>query len=278
MVIAVSGRSCADLDRIFGSGAKAGIYLIAEHGAFVRKPKIKGDIDNLDITPNDWQPLRLPATGGEVAIDEEASAQLDTLVQQVQDITKGCPGAMVERKFWSVVLHFRNVQDAQAKDALLLTAHTVAGQWVQMHKAFNIVGGSEVLEVRPGTVQKSRAVEYARQLLGDNARILALGDDVTDEDMFAVLNQLRDVSIVVGPRASDSAMFLLSGPDDTHTFLRWLAAERMPACADVDGTGVSPGRRARAGTHASCGWTNSPRRRAVFHADRLQPSPVRRSS
>lgn len=52
--------------------------------------------------------------------------------------------------------------------------------------AVEVLAGSKVVEVRAQGVSKGRAVEPA-VAAHPAARVLAIGDDVTDEDMFAAL-------------------------------------------------------------------------------------------
>ena len=62
-----------------------------------------------------------------------------------------------------------------------------------------------MIEVRPQGFHKGRIVEHVRERAPADATILAMGDDTTDEDMFAAL---RDdaVAIHVGPGASRACL------------------------------------------------------------------------
>jgi trehalose-6-phosphatase len=83
-----------------------------------------------------------------------------------------------------------------------------------------------MVEVRPRGLHKGVAVAYTRQRL-PGVPILAIGDDVTDEDMFRALGE-RDVALAVG-RPLDRpthARVSVADVDGTRRFLRWLMEAR----------------------------------------------------
>jgi len=84
--------------------------------------------------------------------------------------------------------------------------------------------------VRPAAARKSAVVPWVRERAGAQARLVALGDDVTDEDMFEALGA-ADEAVLVAPSVErpTAARWILDGPAETIGFLRWLDAARAGA-------------------------------------------------
>src|SRR5262249_50223282 len=94
------------------------------------------------------------------------------------------PGAFVEQKEFSLVWHYRAVDPEQGRAAAReLTDHLLA---FTANIDVQILRGSKVIEVRNAGVNKGAA---ARHWLAKRNFdfVLAIGDDATDEDMFAAL-------------------------------------------------------------------------------------------
>ncbi len=86
------------------------------------------------------------------------------------------------------------------------------------------------LEVRPARLRKGSAIAWLRERAGAGARLLALGDDVTDEDMFRSL-AAEDESVLVSNEAgrATAARWRLDAPEETERLLRWMLAVRRSA-------------------------------------------------
>jgi trehalose 6-phosphate synthase len=197
----VSGRPREDLEALF-SGAP-GLLLVAEHGGWRRG---RGS----------WHAV----------LDESPHPALAELAESLDRLAGRHPGALVERKTWSVALHRRRVAEAE-RTALSAAAAAAVDAWLAEHPGFERLDGAEVIEVRPARLRKSSAVGWVRERAGAGARLLAFGDDRTDEDTFRAVG-VADEAIRVGPRHSPEtfARWSLSGPQDLVAFLRWLVAAR----------------------------------------------------
>jgi trehalose 6-phosphate synthase len=196
----VSGRPRGDLETAF-DGCD-GLLLVAEHGGWRRG---RGA----------WEPFAPPERG-----------VIDELADELAAVARRYPGAQVERKTWSVAFHFRPIGLADRAAAAVDVGSRV-NAWIAAHPEFAELRGAEVLEVRPARMDKSRAVPWLRELCGPQARLVALGDDVTDEDMFRAVNNDGE-SIIVG-RARNrvtAARWRLDRTDDARRFLRWLLSVR----------------------------------------------------
>ena len=68
---------------------------------------------------------------------------------------------------------------------------------------------------------------WVRDLAGPGARLLALGDDVTDEHMFRVLDAVDDAVVVrTSERRRTAARWELDDSTDVRSVLQWIAGVR----------------------------------------------------
>ncbi|MFZ2055415.1 MAG: bifunctional alpha,alpha-trehalose-phosphate synthase (UDP-forming)/trehalose-phosphatase [Candidatus Aminicenantales bacterium] len=170
-VVVISGRTRKTLEDWLG-GLELG--LIVEHGAWIRERGL------------DWTLL-------EPAQDTWKSEVRSVLIQYM-DRT---PGASLEEKDFSLALHYRKV-DAEIAP---LRMREVKEDLLTIASELNleVVEGNKVLEVRNPGINKGRA---ALRLISGRTWdfILAVGDDRTDEDLFAVLPESAySIKVGVGP-------------------------------------------------------------------------------
>ena len=195
----VSGRPKEWLETFFTSPA---VYLVAEHGSSRRGSGAWELVSELD-----------PAPLGELA---DALGKLASRHQ----------GALLERKQTTVAIHYRNVPRGR-RGELLVEAYGIIDTFLGRHPAYERLEGVLVVEVRPAAVKKASAVPWLREKAGPDARLVAIGDDVTDEHMFQVLDA-TDESIIVRtaePRRT-AARWELTTSDDVHLILRWIHGVR----------------------------------------------------
>ncbi len=199
-VAVVSGRPREALDRFFP--ASPAVWLVAEHGGWRR-------------ADGAWT----EALPGE-------SRDLDGLQADLERLVARVPGSLVERKTWALALHFRMVAPAD-RGAFLVEASEILEAWLRTHEGFERLEGAAVLEVRAARIRKSLAVPWLREKAGAGARLIVLGDDVTDEDMFGAVGT-HDEAIRVGPAVGRAtrARWTLGGPEEAIAFLRWIDAAR----------------------------------------------------
>jgi alpha,alpha-trehalose-phosphate synthase [UDP-forming]/trehalose-phosphatase len=161
--------------------------------------------------------------------------QLDEIEAQLRHLAARHPGALVERKSCSVCLHWRRV-DAASHDQIASAAEVIVDEWLETHQHLERLPVTLALEVRHRAAHKGTAVGWLRARGPAGAPMIALGDDITDEDMFVSLRE-GDVGILVAaePRRTQAGMRLPS-PAAVHRFLRWLIDARRdrPALAPAE--------------------------------------------
>ena len=166
-VALVSGRTLDDLRRL--SDPPPSALLVASHGA---------EVD-----------------GAPPALDQRARALLADVLAALADVARGHPGTELETKPAGGVLHTRRADRdvaASATDAVLAGP----ASWPGVHA----MRGKEVVELSVLDTDKGRGLDGLRERL-QVAAVLYAGDDVTDENAFAVLRD-GDVGIKVGDGAT----------------------------------------------------------------------------
>jgi len=111
------------------------------------------------------------------------------------------PGLLLEDKGHGIALHYRQAPDHEAR-----VREGITNIFAKLGTDFAIQEGKMVVEIRPACATKGTAV--ARFM--DNPPFAGrqpvfVGDDITDEDAFRVVNELGGYSIKVGHRQSGSA-------------------------------------------------------------------------
>ncbi|MBS2011301.1 MAG: trehalose-phosphatase [Deltaproteobacteria bacterium] len=198
-VAIVSGRPKDWLEAFFPG---ENVFLVAEHGAQRR------------------------GAGAWENVAEHDPVPLATLAAELEALAKRHPGALLERKTTTVALHYRNVKRGR-RGELLIEAFGIIDRFLARHPAFERLEGVLVAEVRPASVKKSSAVPWMREKAGSGARLIAFGDDVTDEHMFQAVGA-QDESVVVRtaePRRTN-ARWELSNSDEVRAVLAWIRGVR----------------------------------------------------
>jgi trehalose 6-phosphate synthase/phosphatase len=195
----VSGRQQSVLDQWFG---RLPIGLHAEHGS--------------------WSRLR----GERVWRRHEAVRPLpyDDLLALLKRYTRETPGALIERKAAGLSWHYRMAraeQGARHAERLLEEAEE---RWPR--DTVEVLRGNMVLEFRPTGVHKGLIVPQVMAAAPADTRLVAIGDDRTDEDLFSALPE-GAVSIHVGPGPS-IAELRLRDPEACRALLAGLLSS-VPA-------------------------------------------------
>ena len=137
------------------------------------------------------------------------------------------PGVFVEDKGLSLSIHYRQSRQKKRVRAAILAA--VAG--IERRDGVRVMGGKQVVNLLPeGAPHKGIALERARARLGCDTA-LYVGDDETDEDVFALDQPGRLLGVRVGERAASHADYYLRGQREIDALLRLLIRARAERVA-----------------------------------------------
>ncbi len=154
-------------------------------------------------------PLRLPLAGvhgrerrsAERAVTTAPASgpELEAAVATLENFARDHPGTLVEEKPGSVALHYR--QRAELESEALTLARDVAAA----SPTLRLLEGKMVAELCVGSLTKGDAISaFMAEAPFLGRRPVFIGDDVTDEEAFPVVNMLGGESIKVGPGATQA--------------------------------------------------------------------------
>jgi trehalose-phosphatase len=163
---------------------------------------------------------QVPRVGRELVHLGRRARDVHVDVLDVLDSTTPCERAgPTPRPTASLAWHYR-AADAEygASQAYELRVHLTQ---ILSNEPVELLAGDHVIEVRPHGLQKGRIAREVSASAPAGAVFVGMGDDRTDEDLFAALPP-DGVAIHVGPRPSQAA-FWLSDTAAARRFLRALA-------------------------------------------------------
>ncbi len=190
-VVLISGRKKRELEKWFG-GMK--MSLVAEHGVWLRE-----------------------AGGSWVLAKNIKQKWKDSIRPLLQFYVMRTPGTLLEEKDYSLVWHYRTADP----ELIVFRKNEVTETLLQYTSNLNIgiMEGNKVVEVKNLGVDKgSAAMHFISGKIYDF--ILAVGDDITDEDVFRTLPS-NAISIKVGIGHTNAA-FILPTYNEIRAMLRKL--------------------------------------------------------
>lgn len=191
-VVVISGR---DRDTLSDWLGDLNVSLVAEHGAWVKERG--GKWESLGVQAGEWK------------------REMRPMLERYADRT---PGSFIEEKDYSLAIHYRKADPELAAarmgelkgDLHNLTANLNLG----------ILEGDKVIEVRTAGIDKGSAALHLVQRLTPDF-ILAVGDDYTDENVFAaLLDSAYTIKVGMGP---SQAKFNLDSVPAVRSLLKKLA-------------------------------------------------------
>jgi trehalose 6-phosphate phosphatase len=184
----VSGRSLNDIDLIF---APASFPAVGGHGAEMR------------MTPDSE------------AVATHAPPMDKDLKRRLAAIAKLAPGILVEDKGYSLALHYRLAP--QAEEAIYREVGRLRADLPTA--PIEVLPGKCVCEIKHSGFTKATGVrELLRHDPFRGRRPLFIGDDVTDETVFAIMPDFNGLSFSVGRRAQGVDGHF-DAPADVRAFL-----------------------------------------------------------
>lgn len=196
-VVIISGRDRDTLDGWFGH---LPLDMVAEHGIDLKQEGIwRRDV----LDDGSWK----------------------TVVQPIlAEFVSRCPGSFVEEKSHSLAWHYRNAPDetgfVRSRELISTLENILSDQ-------LRVLDGNKVVEIKSAETDKGKV---ARQLSLAHPYdfVLVMGDDRTDEDMFAALTLPEHHTVKVG-RGSTSARYRVAGVSEVLGLLGELATLPQPA-------------------------------------------------
>jgi trehalose 6-phosphate phosphatase len=197
-LVVVSGRSLKNLQELLPI---AGLNYLGSHGA-------EGLIGG--------KPWTIKCSGNNRKEQDELQRQLINCLGNLK-------GWWLETKPLSFALHYRQAEPEEEVEIF-----KVLGPWLDQVSRVGhhqILQGKKVVEILPQGVSKGAAIREILLLSGFSKHFpVYLGDDVTDESAFQVL-QGRGLTVKVGVgQAVTAASYSLSHPAEVRQFLTLLAS------------------------------------------------------
>ena len=143
----------------------------------------------------------------------------DSVREQTTALARHDSRLVLEDKEYSLSLHYRLAPE------LGTSIRSNLGKiWAPLAPDFSIQSGKMVFELRPAGIDKGSAIDkfMSEEPFLDRHAVF-IGDDITDEDAFAVVNCMGGYSARVGrPDPESAAQFTLNDVADVHAWLRAL--------------------------------------------------------
>jgi trehalose 6-phosphate phosphatase len=177
-----------------------------------------------------FAPLKLPAAGqhgverrdarGRILRHAPPSDLWRAAIAPLRGLAARHEGLLFEDKGMSVALHYRLVPELEP-DALAAVRVAAA----RLGERYEVLPGKMVFELRPSGRDKGVAIEEFMRERPFTRRVpVFLGDDVSDEHGFMVVNRLGGHSVKVGVGAT-AARWNLPDPAAARAWLaQWIAA------------------------------------------------------
>lgn len=175
-VIILSGRDWRDLQQMVGLDQ---LFYAGSHGFDLRAPR-----------------------GLRTQYDAAAKAlpDLDAAERELRERIEDIEGAHIERKKFTITAHYRGVQD----DDEVSEVGQAVDDVVREHEGLRKASGKKMFSLQPNIPwDKGLALLWLKEVLGLSRQayvILYIGDDVTDEDAFAIL---RSHDLGIGIRVAE---------------------------------------------------------------------------
>jgi len=183
----ITGRSIEDVDRLFGG---APLPIAGQHG------------------------LERRDDAGVWTTDESGSEGLEVARRRLTDVADAFDGLLMEDKGRSLALHYRAAPELEA-----YVLDTVQSLGDALGDDYVIQVGKYVVELRPVGTDKGEAIRaFMREKPFRGRTPVFIGDDVTDEHGFAVVNELDGYAVKVGEGATIARWRL----PDVRAVERWL--------------------------------------------------------
>ncbi len=202
LVAVISGRSLSDIKNKVGI---EGITYAGNHGIEIDGP---------------WLRFVYPPA-------EAARPVMRRLYSELSRGLAGFDGVVIEDKGFTLSVHYRLVREDRVDELKRVCEETVREP--RAAGKVRTTGGKKVFEIRPGVLWgKEDAIVlllsgWISSTRKSGSLAFFLGDDLTDEDGFRVMNVHGGASVFVGESGGRTeARYFLRSPDEVEEFLNRL--------------------------------------------------------
>jgi trehalose 6-phosphate phosphatase len=182
-------------------------------------------IDTLDEL---FAPLKLPAAGlhgverrkadGTIQGASFVDSQLDRARAAVAALVDSHPGTLFEDKDRTIAVHFRMAPQYEQS-----VRESVAAIAKSLGSNYHIQAGKMMFEIKPRGFSKATAIQaFMKEPPFNGRHPVFIGDDLTDQDGFAMVEAHGGIPIGVGDRVQ--AQFYLPDVGAVRMWLRQIAA------------------------------------------------------
>ena len=182
-----------------------------------------------------FQPYELPVAGLHGAERRMVDGSVDAVAatsafEEVKTALAAAagqwPGVLVEDKGAAVAAHYRQAPEWRDEVEKAMEFYLL-----QAGSDFTLQRGKMVFEIRPARANKGSAVQsYLEEAPFRGRRPIAIGDDVTDEEMFRVVNRMggHSIRIADAPGGTEARGIIASAEDLRQALARAATAGDRP--------------------------------------------------
>lgn len=201
--------------------AKPGVSVFILSGRALKSVRGLVGLRNLYYGGNHGIEIQGPKFSWRDAGAVKARSLVARIAADLQESFPPVTGVLVENKLFSASVHYRNLKAAYKRGffsrmKVLMTARNAFLRWRSGHKVFELLPR--------GATHKGNALELLRKHLG-KPFCLAVGDDLTDEDMFIAIEG-QGVSVRVGRKAGSKSEYFLAAQVEVLRLLRFIISAR----------------------------------------------------
>jgi len=189
----ITGRSRSDIDLFLNH---IQINILAEHGALM---KIDGQWKNRIKVNSEWKKSIIPI---------------------LDEVTLRCSYSYVEKKMFSLAWHYRNADPvigySSSRELINLLEKVIRPLDLK------ILDGNKVVEILANRTGKGKAVKNL-YMHNNYDFILSIGDDVTDEEMFAFFSDKPEAFTIKVGKGATQAKYRLSSTSSVASLLKQMS-------------------------------------------------------
>ena len=114
-------------------------------------------------------------------------------------------GLIIENKEYAVAMHYRMAERSVQEKAMVLFEQLYAAD-AELTTLFRLQLGKQVLEILPTVFNKGDGVRFILDYWQDTVKLLPcyVGDDLTDEAAFIVVNEKNGISVCIAKAANET--------------------------------------------------------------------------